>query len=92
MLIRGLVVVAALLTPGQGAIAGEKPTVLRRVSCTVDRFYVARYSEVATETWARNHGVPKVEITDPLQAHVDIMTKLNDRDMHNLTAYLATLK
>jgi cytochrome c553 len=33
-----------------------------------------------------------VEITDPLQAHVDIMTKLSDPDMHNLTAYLATLK
>jgi hypothetical protein len=62
MLIRGLVVVAALLTPGQGAIAGEKPTVLRRVSCTVDRFYVARYSEVATETWARNHGATGAEI------------------------------
>jgi len=56
-------------------------------------FYVTlRLADGSTKTWARNHGVPKVEITDPLQAHVDIMTKLNDRDMHNLTAYLATLK
>ena len=51
-----------------------------------------RLADGSTKTWARNHGVPKVEITDPLQAHVDIMTRLNDTDMHNLTAYLATLK
>lgn len=51
-----------------------------------------RLADGSTKTWARNRGVPKVEITDPLQAHIDIMTKLSDTDMHNLTAYLATLK
>jgi cytochrome c oxidase cbb3-type subunit 3 len=51
-----------------------------------------RLADGSTKTWARDHGVPKVEITDPLQAHVDLMTKLSDTDMHNLTAYLATLK
>jgi cytochrome c oxidase cbb3-type subunit III len=51
-----------------------------------------RLADGSTRTWARNHGVPKVEITDPLQAHIDLMTKLSDTDMHNLTAYLATLK
>jgi cytochrome c oxidase cbb3-type subunit 3 len=51
-----------------------------------------RLADGSTRTWAREHGVPKVEITDPLQAHIDIMTKLSDTDMHNLTSYLATLK
>jgi cytochrome c oxidase cbb3-type subunit 3 len=51
-----------------------------------------RLGDGSTKTWARSHGVPKVEVTDPLQAHVDIMTRLSDTDMHNLTAYLATLK
>jgi mono/diheme cytochrome c family protein len=51
-----------------------------------------RLADGSTRTWARDHGVPKVEIVNPLQAHVDLMTKLNDTDMHNLTAYLATLK
>jgi mono/diheme cytochrome c family protein len=46
----------------------------------------------STQTWTRDNGVPKVERHDPLQAHIDIMTKLKDSDMHNLTAYLATLK
>ena len=51
-----------------------------------------RLADGSTRTWARDHGVPKVEITDPLQAHVDIMTRLTDTNMHNLTAYLATFK
>jgi mono/diheme cytochrome c family protein len=51
-----------------------------------------RLNDGSTKTWAREHGVPKVVITDPLQAHIDIMTRLNDSDMHNLTAFLATLK
>jgi mono/diheme cytochrome c family protein len=53
---------------------------------------VLRLADGSTKTWAREHGVPKVEITDPLQPHIDIMMRLSDTDMHNLTAYLATLK
>ncbi|HLK46540.1 MAG TPA: c-type cytochrome [Bryobacteraceae bacterium] len=51
-----------------------------------------RLADGSTKTWTREHGVPKMEITEPLQAHIDIMTKLSDTDMHNLTAYLATFK
>jgi hypothetical protein len=51
-----------------------------------------RFDDGTTRTWARENGVPKVELTDPLQGHIDIMIKLKDADMHNLTAYLATLK
>jgi cytochrome c oxidase cbb3-type subunit 3 len=43
-------------------------------------------------SWLRKDGVPRVAITDPLQAHVDLWTRLSDQDMHNLTAYLAGLK
>ena len=51
-----------------------------------------RLADGTTKTWARDHGIPKVETHDPLQAHVDIMTKLTDTEMHNLTAYLAGIK
>jgi cytochrome c oxidase cbb3-type subunit 3 len=34
----------------------------------------------------------KVEIHDPLAAHRELMEKYTDKDMHNLFAYLATLK
>jgi cytochrome c oxidase cbb3-type subunit 3 len=43
-------------------------------------------------SWLRRDGVPKVVLTDPLQAHVDLWTRLSDEEMHNLTAYLASLK
>jgi cytochrome c oxidase cbb3-type subunit 3 len=43
-------------------------------------------------SWLRNGSVPKVVVTDPLQAHVDMWTRWTDEDMHNVTAYLASLK
>jgi hypothetical protein len=45
-----------------------------------------------TRTWLRNGEAPKVTVTDPLQAHMDQLTKWTDADMHNMTAYLASLK
>jgi mono/diheme cytochrome c family protein len=51
-----------------------------------------RFADGSTKTWARERGIPKVETVDPLQAHIDIMRKLSDTNMHNLTAYLATLQ
>lgn len=43
-------------------------------------------------TWLRNNDMPRVVVIDPLQAHMDMIQKWTDRDMHNVTAYLATLK
>jgi mono/diheme cytochrome c family protein len=51
-----------------------------------------RLADGSTQTWTREDGVPAVERHDPLQAHVDIMTKLTDKQMHDVTAYLATIK
>jgi len=46
----------------------------------------------AMRSWLRNGDVPKVVVTDPLQAHLDHLTKWTDADMHNMTAFLASLK
>ncbi len=35
---------------------------------------------------------PKVELHNPLQAHVDLLGKYTDADIHNLAAYLVSLK
>jgi cytochrome c oxidase cbb3-type subunit III len=43
-------------------------------------------------TISRSGDVPKVEIVDPLHAHVAMLRTLSDKSMHDLTAYLATLK
>lgn len=57
-------------------------------------FEVTIYDAAAGEqrSWLRNGDVPKVTVTDPLQAHLDQLTKWTDADMHNVTAYLAGLK
>ena len=41
---------------------------------------------------ARNGDVPKVEVHDPDAAHQKMILTLADQDMHNVTAYLATVK
>jgi len=46
----------------------------------------------ALRSWTRNADVPKVDVVDPLQGHIDMWTKWTDADMHNVTAYLAGLK
>jgi cytochrome c oxidase cbb3-type subunit III len=43
-------------------------------------------------SYPRHGAVPKVVITDPLQPHLDMLETLKDDDIHNLTAYLVTLK
>ena len=45
-----------------------------------------------TRSWLRTGDVPKVVVSDPLQGHVDQLPKWTDADMHNMTAYLASLK
>ena len=57
-------------------------------------FDVILYDAAAgrVRSFLRNGDVPKVVVTDPLQAHVDHLTKWTDSEMHNMTAYLASLK
>ena len=43
-------------------------------------------------SWLRSNGSPTVVLTDPLQAHVDLVRRWTDTDMHNMTAFLTTLK
>jgi cytochrome c oxidase cbb3-type subunit 3 len=57
-------------------------------------FDVTLYDAAAgrIRSFLRNGDVPKVVLTDPLQAHLDHLTKWTDTEMHNMTAYLASLK
>ena len=43
-------------------------------------------------SFRRDGEVPQVEIMDPLQSHQDLLSMLADSDLHDLTAYLVTLK
>jgi cytochrome c oxidase cbb3-type subunit III len=43
-------------------------------------------------SYVRHGDVPRVVVKDPLQPHLDMLRVLKDDDIHNLTAYLVTLK
>jgi cytochrome c oxidase cbb3-type subunit 3 len=68
----------------------------QKVSGTLDRvddFSVSlRDSAGEYHSFTRDGAVPKVEINDPLKPHVDLLEKYTDPDIHNVTAYLVTLK
>ena len=45
-----------------------------------------------SRTFRREGDELKVEVHDPMKAHRDLLTVLSDKDMHDVTAYLVTLK
>ena len=51
-----------------------------------------RDDEGKRRSWLRSGNVPKVTIVDPLQGHIDLLPKYTDAAIHDLAAYLATLK
>ena len=59
----------------------------------VDDFIVTLVEADGTQrTFRRDGNNPKVEIHDPLQPHKDLLGVYTDKDIHNLTAYLVTVK
>lgn len=59
----------------------------------IDDFTVALTDSAGQyHSFTRDGDVPKIELHDPLKTHYDMLTKYKDADIHNLTAYLVTLK
>ncbi len=78
-------VTATVSGPGMQPVTGKLGT--------IDDFYV----EVTTDDgvvhrYTRTNDVPRVEVHDPLEAHRALFRKYNDKEIHDITAYLETLK
>jgi cytochrome c oxidase cbb3-type subunit III len=59
----------------------------------IDDFLVTlKLSDGAFRTFTRKGDSPKIAIKDPLKAHKDLLPQYTDKDIHDLTAYLVTLK
>ncbi len=59
----------------------------------LDNFFVTLLLDDGRQRTIRRDGdVPKVEVKDPLEYHKKLPAILTDKDMHDVTAYLATLK
>jgi cytochrome c oxidase cbb3-type subunit III len=74
------------VTPGDG----------KSVSGTLDHIddFTVSLREASGEfhSFSRNGDTPKIEVHDPLKAHTDLLRVYTDADIHNVTAYLVTLK
>jgi len=91
---------------GRGQAAVVSPRATRSVTVTlangqtfsgtldyVSEFAVTLIDTSGTRrTFTRNGDVPKVVVSDPLQAHFDMLRTFRDKDMQDVTAYLWTLK
>jgi cytochrome c oxidase cbb3-type subunit 3 len=59
----------------------------------IDDFLVSlRLADGTPRTFRRDDDVPKVEVHDPMKTHRDLLAVYTDKDMHDVTAYLVTLK
>jgi mono/diheme cytochrome c family protein len=75
---------AAATLPGGQRVSGTV-TMLSDYLITINDGRGARYT-------VRRTVDAKVEITDPLQAHIERMKTITDKQMHDVTAYVAALK
>ena len=59
----------------------------------ITAFVVAlREPDGTYRSFARHGSTPKVVVSNPTQWHIDMLPKWRDADIHDLTAYLASLK
>ncbi|HEY6224276.1 MAG TPA: c-type cytochrome [Gemmatimonadales bacterium] len=59
----------------------------------ISAFIVALRDSTGTyRSFARHDTIPRVVVNIPFQWHIDMLPRWRDADIHNLTAYLVTLK
>jgi mono/diheme cytochrome c family protein len=57
-----------------------------------DFIVVLTEADGTARSFRRDGDTPKVEIHDPIRPHKDLLRVYTDQDIHNVTAYLVTLK
>lgn len=67
-------------------------TVEGRVLRIDDFLITLRLPDRSIRSFTRNGDIPKIEIKDPMKAHRDLLAVYTDKDIHDVTAYLETLK
>lgn len=63
-----------------------------RLESIDDFLVVLTTAEDRRRSFSRSGDVPQVVINDPLSAHTDLLSVYTDKDIHDVTAYLVTLK
>jgi cytochrome c oxidase cbb3-type subunit 3 len=85
--------------PGPGrrevtAVVSQAPgeTIEGRLVRIDDFIVVIGMPDGSTRSFRRSGDTPKVEVKDPLDGHKKLLREYTDKDMHDVTAYLVTLK
>jgi cytochrome c oxidase cbb3-type subunit III len=78
-------VTVAVTTAGGERVEGR----LDRID---DFIVILTQADGLQRSFRRAGAVPQVQITDPQAGHKQLWVKLTDKDMHDVTAYLVTLK
>lgn len=84
-------------TPSPSAVTAKvtmkNGEVINGFPSSIDDWQITiRLPDGKLRTFLRDGEWPKYETHNPLQAHVDLQFKYTDADIHNLAAYLRTLK
>lgn len=58
----------------------------------MDDFIIIVATTDGQRSFRRDGDVPKIDLKDPLEGHKKLLLEYTDKDIHNVTAYLATLK
>jgi cytochrome c oxidase cbb3-type subunit 3 len=78
--------VTVTVTPANG------PKVEGRLVRIDDFIVIVQLADGSTKSFRRDGDVPGVEIKDPRDAHRSLLPAYTDKDIHDVTAYLVTLK
>ena len=79
--------------PPTGVVVTMNGKRIEGVLSRIDDFSVSLTEKDGTyRTFAREGDKPKVEVIDPVAPHRKLMPTYTDKDIHDLTAYLVTLK
>jgi len=98
--LQGLTLLQRMLypAPAAGAVSRAKVSVTRANGETITGTLAYRdeFTIALTERTGAHRSFPtnqvKFTVDDPLQAHIDQLGKYTDEDMHNVLAYLQTLR
>ena len=78
-------VTAAVTIPAGDSVVGRL--------VRIDDFIVSvELADGTVRTFRREGEMPKVDVRDPMKTHRDLLVVYTDKDMHDVTAYLVTLK
>jgi cytochrome c oxidase cbb3-type subunit 3 len=84
---------AAPPAPTMATVTASSGNVIQGELIRYDDFFVAlRDADGKRHSFGRRNGVPKVEIQDPSDAHLQLLPNYADKNIHDVTAYLVTLK